>query len=46
MTRDEKLTAFCQALIRIPSFSGQEKEVASLIEKAFPELSSWTSWMR
>ena len=33
MTRDERLIAFCQEAIRIPSPSGHEKEVAELKKK-------------
>lgn len=33
MTRDEQLISLCQSLIRIPSLSGQEEQVARFIEK-------------
>ena len=37
MTREENLIAFCQALIRTPSLSGQEEQVAKLIQKTMLE---------
>ena len=37
MTRDEKLIAFCQEAIRIPSPSGQEKDVAELCARKMRE---------
>ena len=33
MNRDQRLSQFCQDLIRLPSLSGQEEQVARLIEK-------------
>lgn len=37
MTRDEKLIALCQSLIRTPSLSGQEEQVAKLIRRTMEE---------
>lgn len=37
MNREEKLIAFCQELIRIPSPSGQEKAVATFLQRAMQE---------
>ena len=37
MTREENLIVFCQALIRTPSLSGQEEQVAKLIQKTMLE---------
>ena len=37
MTRDERLIAFCQEAIRIPSPSGQEKGVAELMKRKMEE---------
>ncbi len=37
MTRDEKLIQFCQEAIRIPSYSGQEEQVAKLMQKKMLE---------
>ncbi len=37
MTQDEKLIAFCQEAIRIPSPSGQEKGVAELMKRKMEE---------
>ena len=37
MTRDERLIAFCQEAIRIPSPSGHEKEVAELMKRKMEE---------
>ena len=37
MTRDEKLIAFCQEAVRIPSPSGQEEGVARLIKRTMEE---------
>lgn len=36
--REEKLITLCQNLIKAPSYSGEEGEVAKVIEKAFKEL--------
>lgn len=37
MNRDERLITFCQEAIRIPSSSGQEKEVAELMKRKMEE---------
>lgn len=37
MTRDEKLIAFCQEAVRIPSPSGQEEGVARLMKRTMEE---------
>ncbi len=38
MSRDEELVALCQNLVRIPSLSGQEGEVATFIKKTMEGL--------
>ena len=37
MTREERLIAFCQEVIRIPSFSGREGDVAKLLKRRMEE---------
>jgi len=37
MTKEEKLVAFCQEAIRIPSFSGKEQGVAELMKRKMEE---------
>ena len=37
MTREEYLISFCQSLIRTPSLSGQEEQVAKLIQTTMLE---------
>ena len=37
MDRDQQLIAFCQQAVRIPSPSGQEREVAQLMKRKMEE---------
>ena len=37
MDRDQRLIAFCQQAVRIPSPSGQEREVAQLMKRKMEE---------
>ena len=37
MTRDEQLIAFCREAVRIPSPSGQERDVAELMKRKMEE---------